>query len=167
MDALLQISFSKANFSTNRTNWRLQHSKIFIFHKLFSILIPSKHLNGQLGPRVNDVTFFWGQLGSVSQFVCNIFILPILNCTNIWSTISNPNWALEARSKTLRKPLNVPAQTESWPEDPILGLADSRPALAKLLTNSYPNHQSSISNQWILFLWNTALLVRHNQMQML
>ena len=75
MDALLQISFSKGNLSTNRTNWRLQHSKIFIFQQLFSILIQSKHLNGQLGPRVSDVTFFGGQLGSASQFVCNIFIL--------------------------------------------------------------------------------------------
>ena len=26
------------------------------------------------------------------------------NCTLIWSTISNPSWALEARSKRLRKP---------------------------------------------------------------
>ena len=35
------------------------------------------------------------------------------NCTLIWSTISNPSWALEARSKRLRKPRNLPAQTSS------------------------------------------------------
>ena len=34
---------------------------------------------------------------------------PILSCTHIWSTTSNPSWAPEARSETLGKPQNVPA----------------------------------------------------------
>ena len=35
-------------------------------------------------------------------------------------TSSDPSWAPEARSKTLRKPKNVPAWIVSWPHDPAL-----------------------------------------------
>ena len=55
---------------------------------------------GLLDPRVNYVTFFDHQSG------------------------------LEVQNETLRKPQNKPTQTESWPEDPILGIVGRRAAVA-------------------------------------
>ena len=50
------------------------------------------------------------------------------------SSIGALHWARNNFSTIeLRKPQYVPVRTESWPDNPILGLAGRRPALARHL----------------------------------
>ena len=42
---------------------------------------------------------------------------------SIWAKITNPSWAPEAPSETLRNLKNVPTRAVSWAHDPILGFA--------------------------------------------
>ena len=96
----------------------------------------SKHLKGQLGPPVNDEkvqkkwslfqAMSWRSVGTPCEWqkivTDNYHCLKLCNKisweTVLWSTIFNPSWALEAQSKRLRKPQNVPATPNPFPRIP-------------------------------------------------
>ena len=98
--------------------------------------IDKDHLISSQRVRDKKIHLFWCK--SISIFHVNIWkvpardikmsviflLIPILLCLNsIWAE----------RRRREAKPQNVPAQSESWPEDPILGLVDLKDRILKIL----------------------------------
>ena len=66
----------------------------------------SKHLKGHLDPPVCKVTFFWIKAAQLDPHVCNVTFLDHQGGQLDPPVCQRP----KARSETLRKPQNVPAQ---------------------------------------------------------
>ena len=125
-------------------NCRLDHGEKYISS--------SKHLKGRLGPHVGDGHIFWtkgGQLdlpvGDVTFFGSKeVSWIPLLVTSRFWDqrrSFGAPCWWCHTfwiKGGRLGPPVGdvtflhqkVPDQTESWPDDPNLGLTGRRPALA-------------------------------------
>ena len=73
---------------------------------------------------VNIKKVSWDPPLVTKKCLSHFCLFPILLCLNsIWAE----------RQRREAKPQNVPAQSESWPEDPILGLVDLKDRIFKIL----------------------------------